>query len=55
MLNMLRRLIGEDIDLLWQPGKDLPPVKVDPAQIDQLLASLCVNAGMPSLDKAKLP
>jgi signal transduction histidine kinase len=44
MLNMLRRLIGEDIDLLWQPGKDLPPVKVDPAQIDQLLASLCVNA-----------
>jgi PAS domain S-box-containing protein len=44
MLNMLRRLIGEDIDLLWQPGKDLPPVKVDPAQIDQLLANLCVNA-----------
>jgi signal transduction histidine kinase len=44
MLNMLRRLIGEDIDLLWQPGKDLPPVKVDPAQIDQLPANLCVNA-----------
>ncbi|MEE4136567.1 MAG: PAS domain S-box protein [Desulforhopalus sp.] len=44
MLNMLRRLIGEDIDLLWQPGENLPPVKVDPAQIDQLLANLCVNA-----------
>jgi PAS domain S-box-containing protein len=44
MLNMLRRLIGEDIDLLWQPGKNLPSVKVDPAQIDQLLANLCVNA-----------
>jgi signal transduction histidine kinase len=44
MLNMLRRLIGEDIDLLWQPGKDLPPVKVDPAQSDQLPANLCVNA-----------
>jgi PAS domain S-box-containing protein len=44
MLNMLRRLIGEDIDLLWQPGRNLKPVKVDPSQIDQLLANLCVNA-----------
>jgi signal transduction histidine kinase len=44
MLNMLRRLIGEDIDLLWQPGEKLSPVKVDPSQIDQLLANLCVNA-----------
>jgi len=44
MLNMLRRLIGEDIDLLWQPGMNLRPVKVDPSQIDQLLANLCVNA-----------
>ncbi len=44
MLKMLRRLIGEDIDLLWRPGANLPRVKVDPAQIDQLLANLCVNA-----------
>ncbi|MGB3223004.1 MAG: PAS domain S-box protein [Desulforhopalus sp.] len=44
MLKMLRRLIGEDIDLLWRPGANLQPVKVDPAQIDQLLANLCVNA-----------
>jgi len=44
MLNMLRRLIGEDIDLLWLPGKKLAPVKIDPAQIDQILANLCVNA-----------
>lgn len=44
MLNMLRRLIGEDIDLLWQPGINLRPVKVDPSQLDQLLANLCVNA-----------
>ena len=43
-LNMLRRLIGEDIDLLWQPGRHLQPVKIDPSQIDQLLANLCVNA-----------
>ncbi len=44
MLKMLRRLIGEDIDLLWQPGRNLQPVKIDPSQIDQLLANLCVNA-----------
>ncbi|MBE0584642.1 MAG: response regulator, partial [Desulfofustis sp.] len=44
MLKMLRRLIGEDIDLLWQPGQSLQLVKVDPSQIDQILANLCVNA-----------
>jgi len=44
MLNMLRRLIGEDIDLVWQPASNLWPVKMDPSQIDQTLANLCVNA-----------
>ncbi|MCP5514003.1 MAG: response regulator [Spirochaetales bacterium] len=44
MINMLRRLIGEDINLTWLPGKDLWPVKMDPSQIDQMLANLCVNA-----------
>ncbi|SEM16091.1 PAS domain S-box-containing protein [Syntrophus gentianae] len=44
MLKILRRLIGEDIDLTWQPGKGLWPVNVDPSQIDQILANLCVNA-----------
>ena len=44
MLKMLHRLIGENIDLKWQPGADLWPVKVDPSQIDQILANLCVNA-----------
>ena len=44
MLNMLRRLIGEDIDLVWQPAAHIWPVKMDPSQIDQILANLCVNA-----------
>jgi len=44
MLKMLRRLIGEDIHLNWLPFADLWPVKVDPSQIDQILANLCVNA-----------
>jgi len=44
MLKMLRRIIGEDIDLVWIPGANLWPVRMDPAQIDQLLVNLCVNA-----------
>ena len=44
MLNMLRPLIGEDIDLVWRPGNGLWPVKMDPSQLDQILANLCVNA-----------
>jgi two-component system cell cycle sensor histidine kinase/response regulator CckA len=44
MLKMLQRLIGEDIDLSWQPAALLWPIKMDPSQIDQILANLCVNA-----------
>ncbi len=44
MLKMLRRLIGEDIDLLWAPELDLWKVKIDPSQVDQILANLAVNA-----------
>jgi PAS domain S-box-containing protein len=43
-LNMLRKLIGEDIDLLWMPAANLRPVKMDPTQVDQILANLAVNA-----------
>ena len=44
MLQMLRRLIGENIDLSWRPGRGLGPVRMDPSQIDQILANLCANA-----------
>ena len=44
MLKMLRRLIGENIHLHWSPGSDLWPVKMDPTQVDQILANLAVNA-----------
>ena len=44
MLKMLRRLIGENIELEWKPGADAGAVKVDPTQIDQILVNLCVNA-----------
>lgn len=44
MLKMLRRLIGEHIELAWLPGAGLGRVFIDPTQIDQILANLCVNA-----------
>jgi signal transduction histidine kinase/CheY-like chemotaxis protein len=44
MLKMLQRLIGEDIDLAWLPETKIWSVKMDPSQIDQILANLCVNA-----------
>ena len=44
MLKMLRRLIGENIDLAWHPGKNPDRIQMDPSQIDQILANLCVNA-----------
>ena len=44
MLNMLRRQIGEDIELRCRLGKNLWPVRVDPSQIGQMLANLCINA-----------
>jgi PAS domain S-box-containing protein len=44
ILKMMQRLIGEGIELNWQPKPDLWKVRVDPTQIDQILANLCVNA-----------
>ena len=44
MLKMLQRLIGENIDLTWTPGRDVLKVKMDPSQVDQMLVNLAVNA-----------
>ncbi|BDD88377.1 PAS domain S-box protein [Desulfofustis limnaeus] len=41
---MIRRLIGENIELIWQLGDELWPVFMDPTQIDQILINLLVNA-----------
>jgi CheY-like chemotaxis protein len=54
MLKMLHRLIGEDIELQWHPKADLWPVKVDPSQIDQILANLCINARDAIADVGKI-
>lgn len=43
-MKMLRRLIGEHIELDLSPGPDLERVEADPGQIEQILMNLCVNA-----------
>ncbi|HTY58030.1 MAG TPA: ATP-binding protein, partial [Bacteroidota bacterium] len=44
MEKMLQRLIGEDIALSIDPGPDLWTVRIDPVQLDQILANLSTNA-----------
>ncbi|MDX9868534.1 MAG: PAS domain S-box protein [Kiritimatiellia bacterium] len=44
MLNMLRRLVGENIRLVWTPGAIGCLVRIDPVQLNQILTNLCINA-----------
>jgi PAS domain S-box-containing protein len=42
--SLLRRLIGEDIEVRTLPANDLGSVKADPSQIEQVLMNLALNA-----------
>jgi len=44
LMAMLRRLIGEEVELAWSPAAGPCPVLIDASQVDQLLANLCLNA-----------
>ena len=44
VMSMLRRVIGEHIDLEIIGAEELGTVRADPGQIDQILMNLCVNA-----------
>ena len=44
MDGMLRRLIGEDMELVTLPALDLGMVRVDPGEMGQVLTNLAVNA-----------
>jgi len=41
---MLRRFLREDIELVWHLAPDLPPLYMDPYQINQIVFNLCSNA-----------
>ena len=43
-MEMLRRLIGEDVELVMEKEKDLGKVLVDPEQIGQVVMNLVVNS-----------
>jgi two-component system cell cycle sensor histidine kinase/response regulator CckA len=42
--NLLRRLIGENIELDLNHGKDVDLIRTDPGQFDQVVINLAVNA-----------
>jgi PAS domain S-box-containing protein len=44
LLKMLKRLIGEHIELQFSPNLALPPIQADPGMIEQVIVNLCVNA-----------
>jgi len=50
VLKMIRRVIGEHIELRFLPGQHLRTVRGDKGQVEQILMNLCVNArdAMPS-------
>jgi PAS domain S-box-containing protein len=41
---LLRRMLGEDIDLRFELAPDLWPVSLDPSQLEQAVANLAVNS-----------
>jgi two-component system, cell cycle sensor histidine kinase and response regulator CckA len=44
IVKTLHRLIGEDIELVFVPGKELGRIRLDPVQIEQILMNLAANS-----------
>jgi two-component system cell cycle sensor histidine kinase/response regulator CckA len=44
LIKLLRRLIGEDVELVFEADRGLCLTKVDPMQLDQAIVNLAVNA-----------
>jgi len=52
--NLLRRVIGEQIEIQHHLAEGLAPVEADPIQLEQVLLNLCVNARDAMPDGGKL-
>lgn len=44
LLPMIRSLIGSRISFVWRPKSNKTSISIDPAQLDQILINLCINA-----------
>jgi PAS domain S-box-containing protein len=44
LLTLIGRMIGEDIELVFEAGQQIPPIQADGAQVEQVLLNLCLNA-----------
>jgi PAS domain S-box-containing protein len=44
MLDLLRKSMGEEIEIDWMPGEGAWTVNIDPVQLDQILVNLCINS-----------
>lgn len=44
VLKMIRRVIGEHIELRFMPGESIGTIHADKGQLEQVLMNLCVNA-----------
>ncbi len=42
--SMIQGLLREDIELIWRPGSDLWNIKIDPSQLNQVLANMTANS-----------
>ena len=54
--HLLKRLLGETVQLVLKHGRDLFPVRADPGQLEQVIVNLAVNArdAMASMGGGKL-
>lgn len=43
-LRLLQRLLGEDVEVVFEPSRPLGMVRLDPGQLEQVLMNLAVNA-----------
>jgi PAS domain S-box-containing protein len=44
LIGLLRRTLGESIEIVFVPGENVPPSRIDESQFDAALINLCINS-----------